>query len=148
MLRDNLAGLIEPRLNSAGAYPLALGTDRKESSDDRPHHALKILARQGGIYALTENVASPFHAEPRQIRLDCNKQNWLTLKHHDPWTGKVRIRFFMAEVDGQTQPSDDFQLPLQTEVAAILLSLLSPRSTRSRDTVLPWSFSTDGIDGL
>jgi hypothetical protein len=66
MLRDNLAGLIEPKLNSAGAYPLALGTDRKESSDDRPHHALKIPARQGGIYALTENVASPFHAEPRQ----------------------------------------------------------------------------------
>jgi len=28
--------------------------------------ALKIPARQGGIYALTENVASPFHAEPRQ----------------------------------------------------------------------------------
>jgi len=67
MLRDNLAGLIEPKLNSAGAYPLALGTDRKESSDDRPHHALKIPARQGGIYALTENVASPFHAEPRHV---------------------------------------------------------------------------------
>ena len=70
MLRDNLAGLIEPKLNSAGAYPLALGTDRKESSDDRPHHALKIPARQGGIYALTENVASPFHAEPRHYSMD------------------------------------------------------------------------------
>src|SRR5450759_2679684 len=70
MLRDNLAGLIEPRLNSAGAYPLALGTDRKESSDDRPHHALKIPARQGGIYALTENVASPFHAEPRHVNAE------------------------------------------------------------------------------
>ncbi len=29
MLRDNLAGLIEPMLSSAGAYPLALPTDRK-----------------------------------------------------------------------------------------------------------------------
>ena len=67
MLRDSLAGLIEPMLSSAGAYPFALATDRKELSDDRPQYALKIPARQGGIYALTENVASPFHAEPRQI---------------------------------------------------------------------------------
>ena len=29
MLRDNLVGLIEPMLSSAGAYPLALCTDRK-----------------------------------------------------------------------------------------------------------------------
>src|SRR5271166_6271123 len=65
MLRDNLAGLIEPMLKGAGAYPLALATDRKELSDDRPQYASKIPARQGGIYALTENVASPFHAEPR-----------------------------------------------------------------------------------
>ena len=64
MLRDNLAGLIEPMLSSTGAYPLALATDRKELSDDRPQYALKIPARQGGIYALTENAASPFHAEP------------------------------------------------------------------------------------
>jgi hypothetical protein len=66
MLRDNLTGLIEPMFSSAGAYPLALCTDRNKSSDDRPQHALKIPARQGGIYALTENVTSPFHAEPRQ----------------------------------------------------------------------------------
>ena len=65
MLRDNLTGLIEPMFSSAGAYPLALCTDRNKSSDDRPQHALKIPARQGGIYALTENVTSPFHAEPR-----------------------------------------------------------------------------------
>src|ERR1700690_575090 len=36
MLRDNLVGLIEPMLSSAGAYTLALGTARKQSSDDRP----------------------------------------------------------------------------------------------------------------
>src|ERR1700721_2075765 len=64
MLRDNLAGLSEPMLSSARAYPLALCTDRNESSDDRPQDALKIPARQGGIYTLAENVASPFHAEP------------------------------------------------------------------------------------
>ena len=68
MLRDNLAGLIEPMLSSAGACPLALCTDRNGSSDDRPQNALKIPARQGGIYALTENVPSPFHAELGQVR--------------------------------------------------------------------------------
>ena len=65
MLRDNLTGLIEPMFSSAGAYPLALCTDWNKSSDDRPQHALKIPARQGEIYALTENVTSPFRAEPR-----------------------------------------------------------------------------------
>jgi hypothetical protein len=34
MLRDNLVGLIEPMLSSAGANPLALCTARKKSSDD------------------------------------------------------------------------------------------------------------------
>src|ERR1700721_3481771 len=69
MLRDNLAGLIEPMLSSARAYPLALCTDGNESSDDRPQDALKIPARQGGIYTLAENVASPFHAEPPQFHI-------------------------------------------------------------------------------
>jgi hypothetical protein len=67
MLRDNLAGLIEPMLSSAGTYSLALCTHPNESSDDRPQNALKIPARQGGIYTLPENVASPFHAEPAQL---------------------------------------------------------------------------------
>ena len=49
MLRDNLAGLIEPMLDSAGAYPLALCTDRTSHRTIDPH-ALKIPARQGGIY--------------------------------------------------------------------------------------------------
>jgi putative transposase len=52
-------------INPPGAYPLARCTDRNESSDDRPLNASKIPARQGGIYALTENIVSPFHAEPR-----------------------------------------------------------------------------------
>jgi len=47
MLRDNLVGLIEPIVSSAGAYPLALCIARKQSSDDRPPHALKIPAPQG-----------------------------------------------------------------------------------------------------
>jgi hypothetical protein len=31
MLRDNLVGLIEPMLSSAGTYPLALRTARKKA---------------------------------------------------------------------------------------------------------------------
>ena len=46
MLRDNLVGLIEPMLSSAGANPLALYIARKNPSDDRPH-ALKIPAPKG-----------------------------------------------------------------------------------------------------
>jgi hypothetical protein len=86
MLRDNLAGLIEPMLSSAGAYPLALCTDRNESSDDRPQNALEIPARQGGIYALTENVPSPFHAEPRHAR------HWQQIEARRPITVKTLLR--------------------------------------------------------
>ncbi len=65
MLRDNLAGLIEPMRAARELDPLALFTKQKKSSDDRPQHALKILAPKGRNLTLTENAASPFHAEPR-----------------------------------------------------------------------------------
>ena len=65
MLRDNLVGLIEPMLSSAGAYTLALGTARKQSSDDRPP-CLENPRPEGAESTLTENVASPFQAEPTQ----------------------------------------------------------------------------------
>jgi hypothetical protein len=65
MLRDNLVGLIEPMLSSAGAYPLALCTALRKSSDDRPP-CLENPRPVGAESTLTENVASPFHAEPRQ----------------------------------------------------------------------------------
>jgi hypothetical protein len=68
MLRDNLAGLIEPMLSGAGAYPLALRTNQKQSSDDRPP-CLENPRPAGAESTLTENVASPFHTEPRQTRL-------------------------------------------------------------------------------
>ena len=63
MLRDNLVGLIEPMLSSAGANPLALCTARKKSSDDRPP-CLENPRPEGAESTLTENTASPFHAEP------------------------------------------------------------------------------------
>jgi hypothetical protein len=69
MLRDNLAGLIEPMLSSAGAYLSRCALTRTSHRNDRPQNALKIPARQSGIYVLTENVPSPLHAEPRHFHL-------------------------------------------------------------------------------
>jgi len=70
MLRDNLVGLIEPMLSSAGAYPLALCTARQKPSDDRPL-CLENPRPEGAESTLTENAASPFHAEPKQTRRLC-----------------------------------------------------------------------------
>jgi hypothetical protein len=47
MLRDNLAGLIEPMRAARELNPLALFTEQKKSSDDRPQDALKIPAPEG-----------------------------------------------------------------------------------------------------
>jgi hypothetical protein len=64
MLRDNLVGLIEPMLGSAGAYPLALSMHKYQLSDDRPL-CLENLRPEGAEFTLAENVTSPFQAEPR-----------------------------------------------------------------------------------
>ena len=62
MLRDNLVGLIEPMRNSAGADPLALSI-QKQASDDRSI-CLENPRPEGAETSLTENVTSPFQAEP------------------------------------------------------------------------------------
>src|SRR5437899_10655531 len=69
MLRDNLVGLIEPMLSSAGAYPLALCTEnqKQSSSDDRPP-CLENPRPEGAESTLMENAASPFHAEPKHVQ--------------------------------------------------------------------------------
>jgi hypothetical protein len=64
MLRDNLVGLIEPMQISAGADPLALSI-QKRASDDRPS-CLENPRPEGVESSLTENVTSPFQAEPTQ----------------------------------------------------------------------------------
>jgi hypothetical protein len=66
MLRDNLVGLIEPMLSSAGANPLALRTATKKPSDDRPP-CLENPRPEGAELTLTENAPPPFHAEPKQF---------------------------------------------------------------------------------
>jgi hypothetical protein len=136
MLRDNLAGLIEPMVDSAGAHhrgghpnegltggcsrstalaivalkrslrqilrwktgrradkgkwpgfavttevqdSRAVGTARHKSHRTiDPQCLKKSPPRRGGIYALTENVASPFHAEPRHAGL-----GGFSIFHHD-----------------------------------------------------------------
>ena len=62
MLRDNLVELIEPMRNSAGADPLALSI-QTQASDDRPS-CLENPRPEGAESSLTENVTSPFQAEP------------------------------------------------------------------------------------
>jgi len=64
MPRDIPVGLIEPMLSSAGVHPLALCIAREKPSDDRPP-CLENPRPAGAEYSLTENVASPFQAEPR-----------------------------------------------------------------------------------
>ena len=66
MLRDTLVGLIEPMRASAGAYHFRArcrisGTEHRTIDPN----ALKIPAPIGAEPTLTENAASPFHAEPR-----------------------------------------------------------------------------------
>ena len=62
MLRDNLVGLIEPMRISAGVDPLALSI-QKQASDDRSS-CLENPRPNGAESSLTENVISPFQAEP------------------------------------------------------------------------------------
>ena len=64
MLRDNLAGLIEPMRISARVDPLALSI-QKQASDDRSS-CLENPRPEGAESSLTENVTSPFQAEPAQ----------------------------------------------------------------------------------
>jgi len=65
MLRDNLVGLIEPMRISAGVDPLALSI-QKQASDDRSS-CLENPRPEGAESSLTENVTSPFQAEPTHV---------------------------------------------------------------------------------
>jgi hypothetical protein len=66
MLRDNLVELIEPMRNSAGADILALGIYRQKPASDDSLSCLENPRPEGAESSLTDNVTSPFPAEPRQ----------------------------------------------------------------------------------
>ena len=64
MLRDNLVELIEPMRNSAGADPLALCIHKQNLASDDRLSCLENPRPEGAESSLTENVNSPFQAEP------------------------------------------------------------------------------------
>ena len=66
MLRDNLVELIEPMRNSAGTDLLALGIYQQPASDDSLS-CLENPRPEGAESSLTDNVTSPFPAEPKQV---------------------------------------------------------------------------------
>src|SRR5438105_13394588 len=68
MLRDNLVELIEPMPNSAGADPLARYIQTPVHASDDRLPCLKNPRPEGAESSLTENVTSPFQAEPAQDR--------------------------------------------------------------------------------
>jgi len=68
MLRDNLVELIEPMPNGAGADPLAPGIHRQRQASDDRLSCLENPRPAGAESSLTENVTSPFPAEPAHLR--------------------------------------------------------------------------------
>jgi hypothetical protein len=85
MLRDNLVELIEPMLNSAGANPLALTHHQIQASGDRLP-CLENPRPNGAESSLTENVTSPFQAEPAQL-----ESYMFSETHSEPCAWIVRI---------------------------------------------------------
>ncbi len=83
MLRDNLVGLIEPMRISAGVDPLALSI-QKQASDDRSS-CLENPRPDGAESSLTENVTSPFQAEPAHVR------RGVAMELSDP-TARAKVR--------------------------------------------------------
>jgi hypothetical protein len=77
MLRDTLVGLIEPMRAARELNPLALFTEQKKPSDDRPP-CLENPRPEGTESTLTENAASPFHAEPKQMNKQHESQQKIT----------------------------------------------------------------------
>ena len=69
MLRDNLVELIEPMPNGAGADPLALGIQKQTQASDDRLSCLENPRPEGAESSLTENVTSPFQAEPAHLSM-------------------------------------------------------------------------------
>ena len=96
MLRDNLVGLIEPMFSSAGAQSSRAAHCNRKSHRTIDPHALKIPAPKGRNSTLTENATSPFHAEPRQFRVE----NALALSSKDL---RAIDRFLYSSFRGSSQ---------------------------------------------
>jgi hypothetical protein len=68
MLRDNLVELIEPMLN-AGVHPSRAEHSHPVTASDDRFPCLENPRPKGAESSLTENVTSPFQAEPAQFGL-------------------------------------------------------------------------------
>ena len=79
MLRDNLVELIEPMPKSAGADPLALGIRKQRQASDDRLSCLENPRPEGAESSLTENVTSPFQAEP------AHKNHLVINEHGSSW---------------------------------------------------------------
>src|SRR6267143_2183612 len=90
MLRDNLVGLIEPMRISAGVDPLALSI-QKQASDDRSS-CLENPRPEGAESSLTENVTSPFQAEPAHV--DDEAFNFSPANEHEVLGDQVYVPIF------------------------------------------------------
>src|SRR6266404_2069793 len=95
MLRDNLVGLIEPMRISARIDPLALSI-QKQASDDRSS-CLENPRPEGAESSLTENVTSPFQAEPAQVLVRLAMAN---RESGDSTTAKTNFDEALELVDG------------------------------------------------
>ena len=95
MLRDNLVELIEPMRNSAGADPLALGIYQQKPASDDSLSCLENPRPEGAESSLTDNVTSPFPAEPRQndtgvLHDAANLRKWRVNSQTPMVTGSLR----------------------------------------------------------
>src|SRR5271157_2366165 len=112
MLRDNLVGLIEPMLSSAGANPLALCTPRKKPSDDRPP-CLENPRPEGAESTLTETPLlhftlsqdNPYPARfmtlngvPWTVAIECGDNPFLLARLVDDFTVE-------SDKDGKETPT-------------------------------------------
>jgi hypothetical protein len=115
--------------SSAGCSSLALLVDGKHRTIDP--HALKIPARRAE-YSLTENAASPFHAEPRQI-LCTLVILWLSIPHASAQSGVLIGLHVYSGDDGNGQQQPSYRTLLITfrdgtaQLAADLPDLIVPR---------------------
>ena len=73
MLRDNLVELIEPMLNSAGVHPSRPEHSQPVTASDDRFPCLENPRPQGAESSLTENVTSPFQAEPAHQQVACEE---------------------------------------------------------------------------
>src|SRR5271165_4734604 len=128
MLRDNLVELIEPMLNSAGANPLALTHHQIQASGDRLP-CLENPRPKGAESSLTENVTSPFQAEPAHIHLETRPIHVRTEAHTRAHVLVVMLAYLIRRVLSRAWVA----LDVTVEEGLQQLKALSSTEMKSKD---------------